>query len=264
MVKSYLFVATVAFASITLLLASCNNDPAESYKSQPKAAIVDQLYLLEPNQAFIEKATETLESYGFSVDLWQGKEITVDFYAQLPRRGYRLIILRVHSGILLALLQGQMVPSKTTYLFTGETYTTTRYVSEQLTDRVSNALITPKYPLVFAVNSDFIKNNLKGYFDNTIIIAMGCETFYLDDMADAFIQRGASAYLGWSGVVSLKHTDSATLELVNRLGRDMTVAAGVADTMTELGLDPYFGAYFKYHPASSGNQTMRELIRQIN
>ncbi len=53
MIKSHLFTATVAFASITLLLASCNNNSAESYRSQPKAAIVDQLYLLEPNQAFI-------------------------------------------------------------------------------------------------------------------------------------------------------------------------------------------------------------------
>jgi len=56
-----------------------------------------------------------------AVDLWQGEQVTVDFYRQLPDLGYKLIVLRVHSGLLLALVHAhQVVPSETSYLFTGE------------------------------------------------------------------------------------------------------------------------------------------------
>ena len=261
--KRYLFIASVAFILITLALTSCGNHSEESHSSQPKAAIVDQLYLLEANPTFIEKTTEILESYGFTVDLWQGEEITVEFYRELPKQGYKLIVFRVHSGLLLALVTAhQLVPSETTYLFTGETYTTTKYVSEQLTDRVSNALMTTEYPLVFAVNSEFIRNDLNGDFDNTVIIAMGCESYYFDDMADAFIEKGASVYMGWNGVVSLDYTDNATLDLISNLCiENMTVERGIAKTMTKLGFDPYFRAYMKLYPAKSGKQTIRELIK---
>jgi hypothetical protein len=80
-----------------------------------------------------------------------------------------------------------VVPSETTYFFTGETYNTAKYVSEQLTEQVSNALMTTEYPLVFAINSEFIKEEMKNSFDNTVILMMGCESHYLDDMAGAFI-----------------------------------------------------------------------------
>jgi len=261
--KRYLLIVPVVFTLFTFIITSCGDDSTASRSSQPKAAIIDQLYLLEPNQAFIDRATEILEFHGFSVDLWQGKDVTVEFYRELPKRGYKLIILRVHSGLLLSLVTAhQIVPSETTYLFTGETYTTTKYVSEQLTDRVSNALMTSEYPLVFAVNSEFIKNDLERNFDNTAIIAMGCESHYFDDMADAFIQKGASVYFGWSGVVSLDYTDNATLDLINNLCvENMTAEHSIAKTMAKLGFDPYFRAYMKSYPPESGSKTITELVK---
>ena len=166
--KRCLLLALVFLALSLLAVApvACRN-PAGS-PSQPKAAIIDQLYLLDPNPAFVAETTDVLESGGFAVDLWQGEEITVDFYRELPERGYSLIIFRVHSGILLSLLHAQIVPSETTYLFTGETYDKTRYQVEQLSDRVSNAMMTTEYPLVFAVNSDFIREDMEGSFDDTL------------------------------------------------------------------------------------------------
>lgn len=261
--RSYLFIASVVFTLIVLVLTSCiNSATTKSHSSQPKAAIVDQLYLLEPNPAFVDKTTAMLESYGFEVDLWQGEEVTVDFYRQLPRYGYKLIVFRVHSGLLLALVHSKVVPSATTYLFTGETYATTKHVSEQLTDRVSNAMMTTEYPLVFAINSEFIRKDMKDNFDNTIIVAMGCESYYFDDIATAFIEKGASAYLGWSDVVSLEYVDNAALDLLNNLlTENMTVAEGVSRTMAKMGFDPYFRAYLKHYPARSGSRTVSELIR---
>lgn len=257
--KRCLLIALASLVLLTLLPCSCQ--PATT-PTRPKAAIIDQLHLLEPNPSFIEETRGILESGGFAVDLWQGEDITVDFYRRLPGYGYKLIVFRVHSGILLSLVHAQIVPSETTYLFTGETYDSARYVSEQLADRVSNALMTTEYPLVFAVNSAFISEDMQGSFDNAVILTMGCESLYHDDMAESFIQKGASAYLGWSSVVSLKYVDEATLSLLGRLCSDnMTVGQAVAGTMNELGYDPYFRAYLKYYPAGSGDGTIAGLIR---
>ena len=260
--KHYLTILAVILVIVALILTSCGSTQDKTDNSQDRAAIVDQLYLLEPNPIFIAEATAILESYGFMVDVWQGEEVTVDFYRELPQHGYKLIIFRVHSGLLLTLEESEVKPLETTYLFTGETYKTTRYVSEQLTDKVSNALMAEDFPLVFAVNSEFIRKNSKGNFDNTVIMAIGCETLYFNDMAAAFIEKGASAYIGWSTVVSLEHTDKVILDLLGNLyTENLTVEQGTAMTMDELGRDPYFDAFLKHYPAEIGNQTIEELIR---
>ena len=260
--KRYLFIALMLLATATFALASGGCQPSSIPASPARAAIVDQLYVLESNPAFVEETREILESYGFAVDLWQGEEVTVDFYRELPKLGYKLIVFRVHSGLLLSLVHAHIEPSETTYLFTGELYATTSYVSEQLTDRVSNAMMTTEYPLVFAVNSEFIREVMEDSFDNSVILMMGCESFYLDDMAEAFLEKGASAYLGWSNVVSLKYVDEATLSLLSNLcSANMTVEQGIDQTMTDVGYDPYFHAYLKYNPAGSGGHTISELIK---
>ena len=91
---------------------------------------------------------------------------------------------------------------------------------------------------------------------------MGCESYYLDDIATAFVQRGASAYLGWSSLVSLNYVDKATLALISNLSTgNMTVEQGIDKTMVELGYDPYFHAQLKHYPPQSGPLTIRELIK---
>jgi len=244
------------------LLTACGGNLAASQDNAPRAAIIDQLYLLKPEQEFVTRTTEVLESQGFVVDLWQGQEITVDFYRSLPDYGYKFIIFRTHSGTLLGVEGSQLVPSETTYLFSGETYATNKHVAEQLTDRVSNALMTEDYPPVFAVNSEFVAKEMNGEFDDTVILMMGCESLQNDDMAAAFVQKGASVYLGWSTVVSLQYVDRTTLELVRNLyTENLTVERGVGRTMKNEGIDPYFHAYLKYYPQESGRQTLNELIR---
>ena len=79
----------VALAAVVLalpgltLLCGCGAPNTDS-SAEAKAAIIDQLYILRPNQAFIDEATGVLEDYGFSVDLYQGDEVTVDFFRELP------------------------------------------------------------------------------------------------------------------------------------------------------------------------------------
>ncbi len=237
--------------------------PAGSTQSgELKAAIIDQLYTLQPNQGFIQQATQELEDYGFKVDVYRGEGVTVDLYRKLPTYGYKLIIFRAHSGIL-GLEEGPNVEeTETTYLFTGETYTTTKRVFEQLFDQILPAQMTEDYPKVFAVNSRFILKSLEGEFQHTIIIMMGCSTAYKSDMAQAFVQKGASVYLGWSATVGLDYVDKATLSLISNLcAKDMPVEEALAQMVTEVGLDPDYHAHPKYYPAEAGDKTIARLIR---
>jgi hypothetical protein len=258
--KRYLAIIAVIPALVAVAISSGCQAPLRDNDLQKRAAIVDQLYIRESNPEFIDRVMQLLESDGFTVDLWQGEEITVDFYRQLPKLGYELIVLRVHSGILLALEESKVEPLENSYIFTGEVYSTTKYVSEQLTDKVANAMMAENFPLVFAVNSEFIKES-KGKFDDTVIIAMGCESYYHDDMANAFIEKGASVYVGWSTIVSLEYVDDVTLDLLTNLCTDnMTVAQAITETMADMGYDPYFDAYLKYCPEDSGSKRIAELI----
>ncbi|MGA2670364.1 MAG: hypothetical protein ABSF21_02955, partial [Dehalococcoidia bacterium] len=226
-----------------------------------KAAIVDQLSSFQENEAFITNVTSELENYGFEVDLYQGDNITVDFYRGLSGRGYKLIVFRAHSGLL---GEDEEVYYKTT-LFTNENYTTTSHVTEQLDDRLVMASVGAGYPMVFGIPPKFISESMKGKFDNTVIIMMGCSGIYLTDLAEAFIGKGASAYLAWDGSVELDYVDEATAYLIGQLcSENATIKEAVDSTMSVIGTDPKHGAelkYYPYYPSGTGDKTLEELIK---
>jgi len=206
--------------------------------------------------------TKLLEGCGFEVDVYQGKEIDVKFYRELPEHGYQIIILRAHSGLMALRETPTVLAEKTTYLFTDEVYTERKYVAEQVGDQMVPAEMTKDYPRVFAINSKFITKSMNGRFNNTAIIMMGCSTLCVEDMAAAFSLRGASTYLGWDRFVNIDHVDEATIYLVKKLlVNEFTVEKAVAATMAEKGRDPVFGAILKYYPPQSGDKTIRELIK---
>ena len=131
--KRIIFIAPAALIlglpGLTLFNACSNPGP----KLETKAAIIDQLCVLLPNQAFIEQATRELEEYGFSVDVYSGEAVTVDLYRELPAYGYKLIIFRVHSG----LLGVDPKVINRTWLYTNEPYSKTSHLIEQLDDQVT-------------------------------------------------------------------------------------------------------------------------------
>jgi hypothetical protein len=257
-VKCFQIILSLLLLCAVILFTGCNSGtPTES--GELKAAIVDQLYLLQPNPDFIAKNKQLLESMGFKVDIWQGNDITVDFYRDLPSKGYRFILLRVHSGTLIEIQDGQQVELPDTYLFTAEDYSTTKYVSDQLADKVSYAVMDENAPEVFAVNAAFIKS-AKGQFNKTVIISMGCESYRHSDLQEAFMEKGASVYVGWSDVVTLDHVDKVTLKLMQDLiTGGLTLQKGIASVTDEFGYDPYFASYLKLFPEDKGAMTLRQL-----
>ena len=251
---AWLFIALAIAGAVVLVRVYPLSQPSPDNVGKPRAAVVDQLYNLQPNEDFIAEITNELEEYGFAVDLYQGDEIIVDFYRELPTHGHKLIIFRAHSG----LLSG--IPK--TVLFTNEEYSPDRYPTEQLFDQLLMGAAGPGQPVMFGITASFVTRSMKGGFDDTVIIIMGCGGIYLPDLAQAFIDKGASVYLAWHLSVLLQYVDDATLYLIGQLcSENATVEEAVDRTMHVIGPDPEYEAELQYYPSGTGNRTLEELIQ---
>ena len=229
----------------------------EPYTGGLKAAIVDQLYNRRENQAFIEQTTHDLDDYGFEVDIYQGDIVNVDFYQQLSNGGYKLIIFRVHSG----LLENQESVGDKTWMFTNEHYSRMKHFFKQMRGQVTHASTEPDEPTVFAVGAKFINECMEEDFNDTIVILMGCAAFRSEDLAEAFISNGASAYIAWDASVGLQYVDDATISLIDKLCvKEIPVAQAVEETMDEHGIDPVGNAVLKYYPQTVADKTLKQLI----
>ena len=235
------------------------NQTTNPASSQLKAAIVDHLSLTMPNQAFIHTATNILEQAGYMVHYYPGEEVTVEFYRNLPTYGYELIILRVHSAA--AAYQEEEFVEAPVCFFSSESYSRTKYVYEQLTDQLVIASYTmPEPPYYFAIMPKFVTSSINGKFSNTTIIMMGCEGLNNTKMAEAFIEKGAKAYIGWNGMVSASHTDQATTQLLKHLTIEkQTMKQAVTETMMEAGSDPAYKSLLIYYPLEVGEQTIEDI-----
>lgn len=236
--------------------------PSPENNGEPRAAIIDQLYSMQPNQGFINGTVEILEAYGLEVDLYQGDEVTVNLYRNLPSSGYEVIIFRAHAGLLSHEEESEVVVREATCIFTNEPYSKTKHVSEQLNGELARARVAEGYPTVFAIGARFTKHSMDGEFDNTVIIMMGCNCLHFTDLALAFYEKGASSYLGWDGLVGLDYVDDATITLLEKLlSEELTIQEAVDETMAEEGPDPNYGAVLKYYPTESANQSVTELLK---
>jgi len=210
----------------------------------PRAAIVDHLGLTRSNPAFAEAATELLEQAGYAVDYYPGEEVTVEFYRHLPTWGHELLILRVHSAL------GRVGdrPADWVTLFTSDSYDKTWYRKELEKQRLSRVSYYKDGPQYFGIMPGFIKSSMKGDFQDTTIIVMGCDGLKSDTMAEAFVERGAKAIVAWDGLVSSEHTDAVTERLLQLLLIDgLTIQEAVTQTMAEVGPDPSYGSVLQVY-----------------
>ncbi len=247
------------------LLAAClglANDgfPQEPVNAKPvesKAAIVDQLSVLKPDPGFIQQATDRLNNLGLPVDYFQGEAITVDFYRRLADSGYKIIVFRAHSG----LMRNADRTEQKTCLFTNQPYSRMACIGDQLAGWVGEARVD-NYPPQFSVDSDFIEKSSPAEFNHTVIVMMGCSSLEKDDLARAFINKGASVYIGWNDSVGLDYVQAATLTLLDRLSwGENSLGLTVATTMREEGPDLISGAKMKYYPNQSGKETLAGLLK---
>jgi hypothetical protein len=250
-----------AYFAYTLLAQPSQNlvEPSLQFKPENpnpllKAAIVDHLSLTMPNETFREEAAAILVNANYTVDYFSGEKVTVEFYRNLPAYGYDPIILRVHSAI----REGTNLLA----LFTSEPYSKTRYVQEQLTDRVGIVAFYSSGPTYFGISKEFILSSMRGNFQNTTIIMMGCNGLKYTQIADAFIQKGAKVYIGWNESVSASHTDAASTRLLKHLVTEkQTIQDAIENTMNEVGPDPINKSFLQYYPLEARGQTIENIKR---
>lgn len=245
----------VAIGGVLILLlvfySSTGQAPGSSPSSETRAAIIDQLSETEPNPTFVEAASSILTQAGYEVDYYQGQEVTVDLYRQLPKQDYDLVILRVHSGLVNEIDRGTGTETLTdaVALATGELYNEAKYASA-LGPRYPGLGAYQSTPRLFGIGPDFIRFAMEGKFDDTTIILMGCDGLWSTEAAQAFLDRGARAFVSWSGLVSAAHTDIATERLLHHLlSEGLTVGEAVAKTKAEVGPDPQYGSELFLHPS---------------
>ena len=222
-----------------------------------RAAIIDQLSVDYPNEAFIQQVTSLLEGIGLGVDVYTGDQVAVDLYRRLPSPGYRVIIFRVHSG----LLEGNPEHDGMTWLYTNEPYSKTDHVMDQLGNRVSRAQASREAPPFFAVSSKFVDEAMTGDFNGTVVIIMGCDGMHLADLALAFIGKGAAVTIGWNRSVTMDYTDTVMLAVLKKtcVG-NATIIDALLQTMQEYGPDPETGAILQYYPQAGGLETLADLV----
>jgi len=217
-----------------------------NFNPELKATVVDQLSLTAPNEAFVQEVASILTEANYTVDYYGGEKVTVNFYRNLPTGGYELLVLRVHSAPLFE--DDKEIPIID--LFTSEPYSTSKHIPEQINHELVKAFYYEGSPEYFGITPAFIKNRMKGTFNNATIIMMGCDGLKYNSTAQAFIEKGAKAYISWSGPVSANHTDVTTVHLLQHLLIEKcTIREAVIQALVNVGgPDPTYKSILKFYP----------------
>ncbi|MEX2245809.1 MAG: hypothetical protein WEC75_03900 [Dehalococcoidia bacterium] len=220
-----------------------------------RAVIVDQLGQTDPNPEFIDRNVTRLREAGYAVDYVPAEQVTVEYYRTLPTRDYDLVVLRSHSAWLVRRKDeetGEAATDRQVTLFTNELYSDDDYTDDQLQHRISRTFYPwdetgPRY---FGIEPGFVEDSMQGRFRGTTVVLMGCAGLSSTGMADAFLARGASAFISWDDEVTAYHTDAATERLLEHLlsPKDIPAREAVVRTMEDVGEDPAFGARLFLYP----------------
>lgn len=207
-----------------LIEAKIINTPSSVHNQpRPLAAIIDQLYDSIPSQDFNEKAQQYLELAGYQVDFYKTKDITVDFYKNLPSMNYKYIVIRTHS------LEEPKLDNAT-FLFTGEKYDVNKYFLEQISGQLGKG--APIYEeqkeiieksnenledhMYFLVGSKLVDELMVGKFPDSVILIGGCESLRNKDLAKSLILRGAIDVIGWDRTIGAGENDKIMLAFLER------------------------------------------------
>ena len=214
------------------------------------AAIIDQLTVQDElaNPTFNANCTSMLEAVGFDVKYYSGKDVTVNFYKDLPLKGNKVIILRVHSAV--------RNDSDFVDLFTSELFVEGKYSAYG--DQISKAkFLIPPHHEYFAIGPTFVHNPInpamKGTFADSVIIMMGCASLNKTTMAEAFVSRGAKVVIGWTRLVLLDDSDESTMQLLKYL---LERELNIEDAVNKVNQDPpyrAFGTTLDYYPKTARN-----------
>jgi hypothetical protein len=229
--------------------------PGKYLQACKACAFIDELSQVQPNVNLIQMCTSMLENEGFSLSYYESNEITVSLCRSLPLYDYDLIIFRVNSAV--------DPQTGTLVLFTGEEWDDTKastiYLNDMLNDRLAKVRFAMNSTAYFGMNSNFVKT-LNGDFQNATVMMMGSNGLTNTRMAEAFVEKGARAFIGWDDYVSLQHSDTATLQFLEHfITEKKTIDASVKETILEIGPDPFTAAKLLYCPSEAAGFQIPEF-----
>ena len=244
-------VIAAVFAVVAITFTLFDGDGDGTGDAEPdgplRAAIVDQLDLTFPNQLFREEATATLEAAGYEVEYIPGELVTVDYYRELATHDYDLIVLRIHAAVQQKSNADQTI--QLAELFTSERFSEAQHVDEFETGQVGAVVYEDGGEEYFGIGPRFIIDSMVGEFDGATIVMMGCNGLISEQMAEAFVRKGAGSFISWNDLVSVTHTDAATLNLLDQmLVNNLSSSDAAAATMAEVGPDPYYDSVLLSYP----------------
>jgi len=224
---------------------------------ETRAAIIDQLNPSRPDPDFVNQLTAIVQQSGMTVDYYSGEQVNLELYHNLPALNYHLIIFRAHSGLM---GNGQRVDQKTC-LFTNQPYQLDHDLGDQILNRVVKSAVDDEAPL-FGIGAEFVNGSLRGRFDHTVIIMMGCASLVKEDLAEAFIRKGADCYFGFDDELGIQYSQAITLALTSSLIEDkLAYAEAAALTSRNLGCDPETGAGLQVYPKPAETAAISERLK---
>ena len=233
----YKYVATVLLFLIAVSIVDVQQKTGK--ENRLNLLYYDPLYADDTRFSITVK--DLLEAQGIKVDYFLGSEANVEALKKTTKE-YDVWLLRVHST----------VHNNRVWFFTGEEYDESKYILEQITDDVHRARPSLSSRYYFAVGSDFVHRFMNDRFSNAVIIVMGCDGFNGDDLAQAFLENGAVAYMSWDGPVSLTHTDNAVIYLLETfVNEKRSLGKALAATMEAIGPDPNYSSRLVLAPETA-------------
>jgi len=218
-----------------------------------EAAIVDQIGSAPPSdieraKQFNENATSILRKAGFNVSYFESQHVTVNFFKKLATRGWGVIVLRAHS----ALREGGGAVD----IFTSEEFREDRY------DYVAKgSYLWEPDKVYFAVTAEFVEQIMEGRFPRSIVVATGCWSLKQEclEMAEAFVNKGAGAYVGWTDKVGIDHSDASTLELLRHVFADNKTIAGAVSQCNSVVPTEGFNGSLAFYPSDVADWRLNEF-----
>lgn len=248
-----LAVALIAYGLWGILYKpSITPQPITVNSSSLTAAIVDGLSNDIPNPQLIRKLENMLRESGYQVDVYNADDITVDMMGRILCSDYDIVIMRIHGGRTFS-TEGKDLGLVS--FFTSEPYTPDKYQELQARGLVGKGkpVYNPENE-VFVVTPLFVDSLECGSAPKLLIVA-SCYSMYGTSMAEAVIDHGVEAYIGWNGLVDAASNDKALEIVVQDLLNGGTISEAVLSTYNLTTQSKLL-----YYPLEAGSMTLQGIV----
>ncbi|MCS7367714.1 MAG: hypothetical protein NDF52_07540 [archaeon YNP-WB-062] len=236
-----IIIFTISVASYFGLHELSQNTKTEKGTIVRKAAIIDGLSEDIPNPSLINEMSNLLRSSGYEVTIFNGSQVNIELFRNLPEMGFTLIIMRLHGGRIQQPI-GLFIGSG---LF-AEPFSEGKYEYEYYSGYFLKGVAYVGGKEYFVITPAYVSEKFQGRFPGSAIIILSCYSMWDQVLASSFIEKGASIVVGIDHKTDVQYLDRVGLELVKQISQGASVEEAVSKTMEIVGPDPLTGAKLLY------------------